>query len=382
MKRIYWILPTLVLMIFSMSLVVSSSTPTINQNADSLRAIYSRPSNEWPKATIDTGVIFHELAAMPKDSSYLRWDSDPIVQLGKILFFDPRLSESNQVSCSSCHDPDIAWTDARKVSLGHDHLQGTRNTPTILNVFIHKKLFWDGRADGLESQAINPIATHHEMNMEPPKLAGKLDKIKGYPPLFAKAFGDDNITLDRITTAIAEFERTIKSKKSRFDQFMEGKHKSLSDQEIRGLHLFRTKARCINCHNGAFFTDGEFHNIGLTYYGRQYEDLGLYKVTNEPGDVGKFRTPSLRDVMHTKPWMHNGLFSEMMGIVNIYNSGMGADLLKRKPGQENDPLFPTTDRLVKRLNLTEGEKEDLVAFIEALSGSTPYKMPRPKELPQ
>ncbi|ATL50003.1 cytochrome-c peroxidase [Chitinophaga caeni] len=379
MKRIFWILSALAVIVFASSLVNSVSLPTINHN-DSLRALYEKPVSEWPKPDIDSGVIYEELAALPKDSSYILGERNPVVQLGKMLFFDPRLSSSNQISCSSCHDPDLTWTDGRKVSLGHDHLQGTRNTLSLLNVFIQKSLFWDGRAESLESQAINPIATHHEMNMEPPKLPYKLSKIPGYVKLFEKAYGDDRITVDRIVTAISEFERTIRSKKSRFDYFVEGKFNRMTDLEIRGLHLFRTKARCMNCHNGTYFTDREFHNIGLTYYGRKYEDLGLYNVTREATDVGKFRTPSLRDVMHTRPWMHNGLFDNMEGILNIYNSGMGADLIKPKGDQVKDPLFPKTDPLLKKLNLTSEDKEALLAFLNAITG-TPYKMPRP-ELPK
>lgn len=142
---------------------------------------------------------------------------------------------------------------------------------------------------------------------------------------------------------------------------------------LRGLHLFRTKARCMNCHNGALLTDNSFHNIGLTYYGREYEDLGRYKVTHNPEDVGKFKTPSLRDVIRTRPWMHNGLFDNIEGVLNIYNSGMP---IKPKPGQENDPLFPKTDTLIKKLNLTKAEKTDLIAFLESITAQ-PWKMRQP-----
>ncbi|NSL88288.1 cytochrome-c peroxidase [Chitinophaga sp. Mgbs1] len=347
--------------------------------ADSLRILYARPAAAWPAPVIDSGVQWQELAALPADTASVNaWASDPKVQLGKLLFFDPRLSSSNQISCSSCHDPDLAWGDGRKVSLGTDHLQGTRNTPSLLNVWMQRNLFWDGRADGLESQAINPIATHHEMNMEPPLLPAKIAAIPGYRPLFRNAFGEERITLDRITTAIAAFERTIRSRDSRFDEFMKGRYHKMSDLEIKGLHLFRTKARCMNCHNGQYLTDGAFHNIGLTYYGRKYQDLGLYNISRDTADVGRFRTPSLRDVMLTRPWMHNGLFDDMEGILNIYNSGMP---MKPKPGQENDALFPRTDKLIKPLGLTKEDKEALMAFLQALTGK-PYKMPRPETLPQ
>ena len=342
---------------------------------DSLRALYTRPVDQWPQPVIEPGVQWKELSALPADSNLVAKLKDPKINLGKLLFFDPRLSGSNQISCSSCHDPDMAWTDGRTVSLGNNHLQGTRNTSTLLNIAQVKELFWDGRAASLEDQAINPIATIHEMNQEPPTIPDELEAIPGYPPLFEKVYGDKRINLDRILDAIAAFERSIASRRSRFDDFVNGKYKQLSDEEIQGLHLFRTKARCMNCHNGTYFTDNQFHNIGLTYYGRKYQDLGRYNVTKEAADVGKFRTPSLRDVMRTRPWMHNGLFDNMDGILNMYNAGMPQP--KPKPDQVNDPLFPKTDPLIKKLDLTPEEKKAIVAFLDAITG-VPYKMDRPQ----
>ncbi len=353
----------------------AANSPSLN---DSLRALYARSVDQWPQPLIEQGVQWKELTALPVDSHLIANLNDPKVQLGKLLFFDPRLSGSNQISCSSCHDPDLAWTDGRTVSLGNNHLQGTRNTSSLLNIAQVKELFWDGRAASLEDQAINPMATMHEMNQEPPTIPAELAAISGYPPLFEKVFGNKRINLDRILEAIAAFERSISSRRSRFDDFVNGKYKQLSDEEIQGLHLFRTKARCMNCHNGTYFTDNQFHNIGLTYYGRKYEDLGRYKVTKEAADVGKFRTPSLRDVMRTRPWMHNGLFDNMDGILNMYNAGMPQP--KPKPDQVNDPLFPKTDPLIKKLELTPEEKKAIIAFLDAITG-VPYKMDRP-QLPQ
>lgn len=353
----------------------AAASPSFN---DSLRALYERSVAQWPQPFIEQGVQWKELTALPVDSQLVAKLKDPKIQLGKLLFFDPRLSGSNQISCSSCHDPDLAWTDGRTVSLGNNHLQGTRNTSSLLNVGQFKEFFWDGRAASLEDQAINPMATMHEMNQEPPTIPAELAAIPGYPPLFEKVFGDKRINLDRILQAIAAFERSISSRRSRFDDFVNGKYKQLSDEEIQGLHLFRTKARCMNCHNGTYFTDNQFHNIGLTYYGRKYEDLGRYKVTKEAADVGKFRTPSLRDVMRTRPWMHNGLFDNIDGILNMYNAGMPQP--KPKPDQVNDPLFPKTDPLIKKLELTPEEKKSIIAFLDAITG-VPYKMDRP-ELPQ
>lgn len=376
MKRIAIILSSLLLLMLTTAL--RRGTGNTLPDTDSLRRLYARPVSEWPRPTIDSGVIWKEFAAIPVDTALPGLLEDPEINLGKTLFFDPRLSGSNQISCSSCHDPDLAWGDGRPVSLGHDHLQGTRNTISLLNVGIHHEFFWDGRAATLEDQAINPLATHHEMNMEPPLLAGKLSQINGYKALFKKAYGTEHIDFDHIVQAIAAFEKTIRSRPSRFDQFLGGNYKRMTDEEIQGLHLFRTKARCMNCHNGPFLTDGQFHNIGLTYYGKKYEDLGRYKFTQDTADVGRFRTPSLRDVMLTRPWMHNGLFDNMEGILNIYNSGM--HMPKPGPEQENDPLFPKTDPLLQPLQLTAADKKALIAFLQSIT-SVPYKMKRPV-LPQ
>lgn len=341
---------------------------------DSLRAMYQRPKAEWPKPTVDAGVHWSELDTLPRDTFWLTIDKDPKVKLGQILFFDPRLSRSNQISCSSCHDPDLAWQDGRKISLGNNHLQGTRNTPSILNTFLYKQLFWDGRADGYAKQAEGPLTAHHEMDMDIKKLPQKLSKIKGYKVLFDSAFGNSEISVLRITQALEAFENIERSRSADFDRFVKGNYKAMNDDEVRGLHLFRTKARCMNCHHGAYFTDTAFHNIGLTYYGRKYQDLGRYDVTKNPDDVGKFKTPSLRDVMMTRPWMHNGLFDNMEGIINMYNSGMPQ---KPKGDQINDPLFPKTDTLLRPLQLTKNEVKYLVSFMNAIT-SVPYKMPRPK----
>lgn len=341
-----------------------------------LRELYSKPVKEWPKPTIDKGIVWQEFQSLDIDTSYYDTMDDPKIILGQMLFFDPKLSGSNQISCSSCHDPELAWGDGREVSLGNDHLQGKRNTPSLYNIGSRKSFFWDGRAATLEEQAKGPITAHHEMNMESKNLAKKLKKIKGYPILFQNAYGSSDITYDKILNSLANFQNTIRSKRSRFDAFIDGDYTQLTDQEIEGMHLFRTKARCMNCHSGKYFTDESFHNIGLTYYKREYEDLGLYVITKKAEDVGRFRTPSLRDVMHTGPWMHNGLFDNMTGIINMYNSGMHM-IDPDENEKAADPLFPQTDVLMKRLNLTDEEINSLTAFIKTLSGRQ-YKMERPK----
>lgn len=379
MRKIYLVIGLIILVGLGSFSFTNKALPVFKTYNDSLRNLYSRPVAQWPRPVIDAGAIWSEMAVMPKDdTSWFKADKDPVTQLGKILFFDPRLSGSNQISCSSCHDPDLSWQDGRVLALGNDHLQGNRNTQSLLNVHINKELFWDGRANSFETQMVEPLSAHHEMNMDVPTLGEKLGKIKGYEALFEKAYQSKDIDFDKIAQALAAFQKIIKSRSSRYDQFLSGDYKEFTDDEVAGLHLFRTKARCMNCHSGPFLTDTSFHNIGLTYYKRKFEDLGRYNVTKKNEDVGKFRTPSLRELNRTRPWMHNGLFDNLEGVINIYNSGMPQ--LAKTDEQKNDPMFPKTDRLIKPLNLTPQEKKQLVAFLNTLTG-TPYRMRRP-ELPK
>ncbi|WP_316805061.1 cytochrome-c peroxidase [Pedobacter nototheniae] len=346
---------------------------------DSLRKVYAKPTSQWPKPTVDKGAVFQELGELPPAPVDLKNDSvRKVAELGKILFFDPRLSGSNQISCSSCHAPDLHWADGRQVSVGHDHLNNIRNAPSLENVWFYKRLFWDGRANSLEEQAGNPVAAHNEMHQDIKALPKKLSKIKGYKPYFTDAFGSAQITNQRIFESLATFQRSIVSRRTPFDRFLAKDKNALTDQQLTGLHLFRTKARCINCHNGPLFTDNEFHNDGLTYYARKYEDLGLYNITKNPEDVGKFKTPGLRNVMKTAPWFHNGLFASMDGVMNMYNIGMPVQRVK--PEQVNDPLLPKNDKLLKGLRLSGAEKDAVIAFLDALS--SPAVLIRVEKLPQ
>ncbi|WP_345950046.1 cytochrome c peroxidase [Mucilaginibacter sp. PAMB04274] len=349
-------------------------------NADSLRAIYNQSPDRWPKPDVDPDIKWTELGMLPKAPISAQSVKDKeMIELGKVLFYDPRLSGSNQISCISCHAPEMHWSDGRQVSLGHNQMANSRNAPSLENVWFYKMLFWDGRAKDLEEQLTGPIASDIEMHQNLKELPGKLSLIKGYPPLFAAAFGSKNITQQRIAKALATYQLTFTSRKSDFDYFLQGSSKRLTDQQIEGLHLFRTKARCMNCHNGPLFTDNEFHNVGLTYYGRdKYEDLGRYNITKDPKDVGKFKTPGLRDVMRTRPWFHNGLFDNMEGVLNMYNAGMAQP--KPKPNQVNNPLFPKTDVHLKKLNLTKEERAAIIAFLESIT-TEPWRITKPV-LPQ
>ncbi|MFY7828850.1 MAG: cytochrome-c peroxidase [Flectobacillus sp.] len=350
------------------------------ESIDSLRKIYSDNPKNWPKPQVDSGIVWKELGILPSAPIASKKDSlKDIIALGKMFFFDPRLSGSNQISCSSCHAPDLSWTDGKERSVGHNHLKTKRNAPSLLNIWYFKKYFWDGRASSLEEQALGPLLSEGEMNENLDKLPQELNKIKGYKIHFKNAFGKEKITKHDILKALAIFQQTLVSRKSKFDEFLSGKAQVLNDKEILGLHLFRTKARCINCHNGPLFSDNQFHNVGLTFYGREYEDLGLYNTTKKAEDVGKFKTPILRDIIRTRPWMHNGLFDEIEGVVAMYNNGMPQPKPK-DDGQRNDPLFPKTSPLIKKLNLSKPEQEALIAFLGSIT-SAPFRVQAP-ELPQ
>lgn len=346
-----------------------------NPSYDSIIPLYKKSIENWPAPTIHEGASWKEFESIKRDSAYFKTQDLPDVILGKMLFFDPKMSKSNQISCSTCHDPELGWTDRRRVGLGHDHLQGARNTMSLFNIADRTSFFWDGRAKTLEEQMLEPLSAHNEMAANADSVVLKLSKIEGYKIHFKNAYGTEKITFKHIARALAAFQKSIKSQPSRFDKFIDGTYDALSDEEIYGMHIFRTKAGCMNCHSGKHLTNESFHNIGLTYYKREYEDLGKYQITKLPEDVGRFKTPSLRDLLITRPWMHNGLFDDLQGIVNMYNSGM--HMIDPKPEQKAaDPLYPYTDELLKPLNLTKEEKKALVAFLESLSG-TQFKMRRP-----
>lgn len=360
------------------STAVQSSYYTLPE----LRERYgSGDTSRWPEAFLDSSVAagFKEIGVLPEmkfpeDNPY----SDAKKELGKMLFFDPRLSGSGQIACASCHDSELGWGDGRRLSYGHDRQLGKRNSMTLLNVGYADSLFWDGRAASLEEQVDFPLTDTLEMHSDHKIAVGNIRRIAGYRIEFFKAFGDTMVSFDRIRKALATFERTIVSGTSRFDLFVQGDTSRLSDREVLGLHLFRTKARCINCHNTPLFSDNKFHNTGLTYYGRKYEDLGRYEHTGKKEDVGRFRTVTLREIARTAPYMHNGIFPHLRGIINLYNAGMARPA--RKPHQQNDSLFPETSPLLKKLDLSDKEKIALQAFLLTLTSRS--KREDPPLLPQ
>ena len=330
-----------------------------------LRQLYAQPIARWPRPQVADGVTPAEMA--PVSAMPLPQVPPQVAALGQRLFNDPRLSRSNAVACISCHSPAHSFADSKRVSVGHEGRQGQRNTPGLLGVAQIKPLFWDGRASSLEEQALGPLQHPDEMAMDVPALAAKLAALDDYPAQFNAAFGKkEGVTLPRILTALADYQRTLLPPVTRFDTFLEGERTALNDRELLGLHLFRTKARCMSCHSGALLTDQQFHNLGLTYYGRKkYEDLGRYLVTGRDEDVGKFRTPGLRGVAQSGPWMHNGLFPQMVGLLNMYNAGMSRPV-PHNAQQAADPKFPVTSPLLQPLQLTSAEIIALKSFLEVL----------------
>jgi cytochrome c peroxidase len=305
----------------------------------------------WPAPFIEPGITWTEIGKLPVGPLYGKTDSlKHRIELGKILFFEPRLSGSGKISCASCHQPELSWTDGKDRSLGHEGAINRRNSPSLQNVWFYKRLFWDGRSSSLEDQAFAPINSESEMHGDMRGLPGRLRRIPGYASLFDSAYGDPGIDPDRVAGALAAFQRTISSRKNKFDHFLEGDTKILSNKEIRGLHLFRTKAKCMNCHHGPLFSDNSFHNTG-------FGDVGLYHVTHQEDDRGKMKTPSLRDVTYTGPWLHDGSVTNLSTIITRYNHAKD--------------IGRGIDSLLKPLGLTANERMDLQAFLGAISAPPP-----------
>jgi len=329
---------------------------------------YRQPVAQWPAPQVDADVQWQEMAALPAHAPAPPENpfSEAKAALGKQLFNDPKLSRSGQIACASCHEADMAFADGRRVSFGHDRQSGRRNAPSLVMSGYSPALFWDGRGGTLEQQAMHPIIDPVEMAFDIPQLLERLNADAAYREQFGQVFGPGPITTEHTAQALATFQRTLVSatRNTAFEQLLRGRPQRMSDEQLYGLHLFRTKARCMNCHFGPALSDEQFHNVGLSYYGRKYEDLGRYEVTRKPEDVGAFRTPSLRLVMKTAPWMHNGLFVNMEGTLAFYNMGMPRP--RPNAQQADDPLFPRTSDRLKALNMDRDELRALRSFLDTL----------------
>lgn len=296
------------------------------------------------------------LVTVPADNP----QTEAKVALGAQLFFDPRLSADGTISCATCHDPDKAWANHDPVDTGIEGRRGTRNSGTILDAAYMDFQFWDGRARTLEEQALGPIHNPAEMGETLENVVRKLDAIEGYRRQFDVVFGT-GVTTDGIAKAIAAFERSVLSGPSPYDRYLAGDKSAMSAEAIRGLRIFNGKAKCKTCHGGPMLSDQGFHNIGVGM-DRPRPDIGREAVTNEPKDRGRFKTPTLRNVALTWPYMHDGSETTLTDVVAFYNRG----------GLPN----PNLDIFVMPLELTGDEQKDLVAFLEALTGSLP-KIARP-----
>jgi cytochrome c peroxidase len=284
------------------------------------------------------------------------------IALGRKLFFDVRLSGDDTVSCATCHNPQLSFTDGLPGSKGIGKKIGRRNAPTVLNAAYYSTFFWDGRAGSLEKQAGAPIANPDEMGQSHELSIKKFEKIPEYKKDFAAVFGPGSLTIQKIEMAIASFERTLASGDSAFDRYMySGDKTAMSDSAIRGLKIFMLKDRgnCVSCHEigekYALFTDGKFHNLGAgTNSKGELTDLGRYEQTKVEADKGSFRTPDLRNVAKTGPYMHDGSLKTLKDVVDFYEGG----------GTSN----PYLDKEIKELKLSSQDKADLVAFLESLTG--------------
>lgn len=326
-------------------------------HAECLRRVYHGPSQHWPAPTVDAGVRWQELA--PRRP--LPPQPPALVALGEQLFFERALSRHHDLSCASCHAPHLGFADGRRLAQGHEAAVGPRHTPHLLGVgqVPAQALMWDGRAADLERQAVLPITNPLEMAMDLPTLLQRLGRDAAYAARFRSVFADDAVTVERLGQALAAFQRTIAAPRSRFDAFIEGQREVLTEAELRGLHLFRTRARCMNCHSGPELTQHEFHQIGISFLGRPREDKGRQAVTGRTEDLGSFRTPSLRGLSRTAPYMHQGILATLRQVVDLYNAGMVAP-------PQRDPPLPGPSPLIQRLQLTRQEMDDLEAFLKTL----------------
>jgi cytochrome c peroxidase len=287
-------------------------------------------------------------------------------ELGRFLYFDPRLSADGTVSCATCHSPRYAFTDGAAVSTGIRGQRGNRSAPTVINRAYSLAQFWDGRAATLEDQVKGPIANPIEMGNTHDAVVAALGRIGGYRPMFRQAFGSDEVTIDRVAQAIATFERTILSGNSSYDRYKAGDKKAMTAAQVRGMRIFFDKAKCDACHEGVNFTLNAYANLGVGT-DKAEPDVGRYAVTKNPADWGAFKTPTLRDVARTGPYMHDGSLLNLMQVVNFYDKG----------GIPNKNL----DEKIKRLHLSEENKDDLVGFLKALTGDvTPVHAP--EKLPE
>jgi cytochrome c peroxidase len=288
-------------------------------------------------------------------------------ELGRLLYFDPRLSADGAISCATCHDPKFAFTDGAAVSTGIKGQKGGRSAPTVINRAYSLAQFWDGRASTLEAQAVGPMANPIEMGNTHTGVVTTLRGIQGYRSLFARAFGTPDFTLDHVAKAIATFERTVVSGNAPYDRYKAGNKNAMTAEQVRGMKVFFDKAKCDQCHEGVNFTSNMYANLGVGA-DKPKPDEGRHAVTKDPKDWGSFKTPTVREIEHTGPYMHDGSLKTLDEVVDFYDKG-------GTPNKNKD------DR-IKKLNLTDQDKKDLVSFLKALSGEGWQHIKPPQIFPQ
>ena len=293
------------------------------------------------------------------------------IALGRRLYFDKGLSVDNAIACASCHDPEKGFSDASPNSAGVGGKRGDRNSPTVWNSAYNTLQFWDGRSPSLEKQAEGPVQNPIEMANTLAAVEKKLSADPSYVTEFEKAYGPGPITYDKVGKAIASYERTVLTGNSPFDKYQfGGDKKALSASAIRGLEIFRDakKGNCVVCHtieaSHALFTDNKFHNLGVGIDSKgELKDLGRFKETNLEADKGAFKTPTLRNIAQTGPYMHDGSLKTLKDVVDFYVGG----------GSSN----PHLDKEIKSLKLSKQERDDLEAFLVSLTGETPPNLGPP-----
>jgi cytochrome c peroxidase len=329
-----------------------------------IRIACPRSSLSPPRArfVLPLGVLTALLAAGPVRTPPLGLDaympvpdSNPLtsekVALGRELFFDPILSRDRTISCTSCHDPELGFTGTKPIAEGIGGRKGTRRAPRLINRGYGKTFFWDGRAATLEEQVLQPIENPNEMDMKLPEAAARLDGA--YADEFRKVFGRPP-DVKALQQALASYVRSIVSGNSPYDRFVAGEISALTPAQRRGLEIFRGKGNCAVCHLGPNLTDEEFHNTGVGWKNGMSEDLGRAKITSQQTDTGAFKTPTLREIASTGPYMHDGSLATLNDVIEFYDKG----------GEPN----PYRSREIQRLDLDKQEKADLLVFLKALSG--------------
>jgi len=297
-------------------------------------------------------------------------DANPLsaakIELGKKLYFDPRLSKDGKISCATCHAPEKGFSDGAPTSTGIGAQKGGRNAPTVMNRLFSAEQFWDGRARDLEDQALGPVQNPIEMGHTLQGMISNLNGIAGYKDEFQKVFGG-GITPERVSMAIASYERTVLAGNSPFDRYTAGDKTALSESASRGMTIFNDKSRgnCLTCHVGFNFTDESYHNLGVGM-DKPKPDLGRAVVSKQEADQGAFKTPTLRNITQSGPYMHDGSEKTLRAVVDFYDRG----------GVKNKWL----SKEIRPLNLSEQDRQDLAAFLESLTGEVTNAQ-RPAGLP-